>query len=255
MAKKKKILLIADPKDSFGSYEKLRDELFQYRVEIQAYKRSMSILWSCVSIIVALLGFFGYNRIEALLGKVEQNANERLSKSDSLLSKVNTYSIDSLNTVVHEKTHALEAAITALEKGTRVNNELYRQLISGLPYNNTVDVPYDKLKVRVNSVKDEFDIVYYSERYSAGEIGECYIIMGDDFFKERTDVFLVQVYPLHWFIPVYSQVFEVQSNYNRLFFMFSQNEQYKDYEIAVLLLRKQGDKTIGYRINKPIFVN
>ena len=254
MTKKKRTIIEAEARDSFGLFDKLRDELFQYRVEIQTYKRTMTILWTSISIIVAILGFFGYNRFEALLERVEQNANERLSKSDSLLSKVNTYSIDSLNKVVLEKTKALEAAISALEKGTRVNNELYKKLISGLPYNKRAEAPND-IHFKVNSVKDEFDIVYYSERYSFGEIGECYVIMGDNFFKERTDIFLVQVYPLHWFIPVFSQVFEVQSNYNRLCFSFSQTEQIKDYEIAVVLVRKQGDKIVGYRMNKPIFTD
>lgn len=255
MAKKKEIVSENTTKDTIERYEKLRDELFHYRVEIQAYKRSMGMLWTCVSIVVALLGFFGYNRVEALLSRVEQTANERLAKSDALLAQVDTYSVDSLALIIQEKVQVLEVAITALENGTRVNNVLYKKLIAGLPYNKMVDLPFEKIKVNVSGVTDEFDVVYYSERYTVGELGECYIIMGEDYFKERDDVLLVQVFPLNWFIPVYSQSFEVNSDYNRLCFEFSPLEQHKDYEIAITLLRKQDNHTVGYRINKPVFIN
>ena len=57
--KKEEQVLIQD-----SSFEKLRDELFNYRIEIQSYKRSMRMLIACVSVVVALLGFMGYDRTE-----------------------------------------------------------------------------------------------------------------------------------------------------------------------------------------------
>lgn len=232
--------------------EKLRDDLFQYRVEIQAYRRSMNMLSACVSIVIAILGFFGYNKVEALLDKVEQRANERLAKTDELLTKIDTHYLDSLKTIVEERTVAYEEAIGALEKGTRVNNELYKKLISGLPYNKRVEAKYNSYVLR--DATNIFDVVFYTDKYSFGQTGECYVVMGEEFIKEKDDVLLVEVLPKKRNVAIYYQTFEVHSNYNKLHFKFGQYEQYEDYELAVFLLRNKGKEVFGYRQMRPISI-
>ena len=236
--------------ENLQSFEKLRDELFQYRVDIQSYKRSMNTLWACVPIIMAILAFFGYNKIESLLDRVEQNASERLSETDALLSKVDTHYLDSLTAIVEERTIAYEEAIAALEKGTRVNNELYKKLISGLPYNKRIE-----MKVEPYVGKDAtnvFDVVFYSEKYQYNQIGECYVVMGDDYSLEKDDVFLIEVRPQNRHMIIFSETFEVLSNYNKFHFKFERFEQYDDYELIVVLLRKKGKETIGQMLSMPI---
>lgn len=232
------------------SYEKLRDELFQYRVEIQSFKRSMKTLWACASIVIAVLGFFGYNRIETLLNKVESNANTRLAKTDALLAKVDTRFLDSLMTIVEEKTSSYEAAISALENGTRVNNEIYRKLIAGLPYNNRTKAKYEAYYV--NNAINLFDIVYYNEQYASGQKGECYVVMGDEYIKEKDDALLVMIEPKNRHLAVFYQIFEVQSNYNKLYYSFDKTDGAVEYTLRVILLRKRGSKTDGFQLSKPI---
>ncbi len=232
------------------SYEKLRDELFQYRVDIQSYRRSMNALWACVPVIMAILAFFGYNKVEALLDKVEQSANERLSETDALLSKVDAHYLDSLTAIVEERTIAYEEAIAALEKGTRVNNELYTKLISGLPYNKRVETKVEPYVGK--SATNLFDIVFYSEKYKYGQTGECYVVMGDEYSIEKDDVFLIEVRPRNRHMIISSETFEVLGNYNKFHFRFGQFEQYSDYELSVVLLRKKGKDTMGYKLSMPI---
>lgn len=232
------------------SYEKLRDELFHYRVDIQAYKRSMNMLWACVSIIVAIFGFFGYNRVEALLDKVEQNANERLSQTDELLAKVDMNFLDSLRTIVEQRAKSYEEAIAALENGTRVNNDLYKKLFDGLPYNKRVDNSYDAYYP--SDATNIFDIIYYTESYTLGKDGDCYVIMGEEYNYEVDDVFLVEVMPKDRNMAIYYQKFEVHNNYNKLHFNFKKHEQYQEYTLDVILLRKKGDILNGYRMVVPI---
>ena len=238
-----------ESKDS-EQYEKLRDELFQYRVEIQSYKRSMNTLWVCASVVLAILGFFGYNRVENLLEKVERNANERLSKTDDILAKIDTRFLDSITTVVAERTEAYEEAIAALEKGMRVNLELYKKLISGLPYNKKVENGYHSYIV--SDAINLFDIVFYSERCLPDETGECYVVMGDEYKKEKDDLFLVEVLPKNRNVAVYMQTFEVLDNYNKLYFTFSQFEKVKEYQLKVYLLRKTRKGYTGYGHTKSI---
>lgn len=248
----KKVEKTADNKiiENNESYEKLRDELFNYRVEIQSYKRSMSTLWACVPIIVAIFGFFGYNRVESLLEDVEKNAYDRLSKTDSLLSRIDAHFLDSLMSCVEERTVAYEEAIAALEKGTRVNNELYKKLISGLPYNTRREDPINPFVIK--DATNLFDIVFYSDNYSYGETGECYIVMGDEYVKDKDDLFLVQITPMDRNVAVYFQTFEIQNNYNKLYFKFGKFQQYNDYLLTVVLLRRNGKETLGYRLSKTI---
>lgn len=235
-----------------SSCEKLRDELFQYRVEIQSYKRSMNTLWACVSVVVALLGFFGYNHVEALLDKVEKNASERLSKTDSLLATIDARYLDSLMTMVEERTVAYEGAITALENGTRVNNELYKKLISGLSSNKRTDKSVKSHIVR--DATNVFDIVYYTNPYSLNATGDCYIVMGEDYSYDKEDFFIIEVFPKNRHLALYFQQFEVQSNYNKLYFKLDRKEQFDGYELVVVLIRKHNNEHYGYTMTKPLTV-
>ena len=235
------------------SYEKLRDELFEYRVDIKTYKRSMSILVGSVSVIVAICGFFGYNRIEALLNKVESNANARLARTDSLLAKVDMRFLDSLTAVVEERTTQYEEAIAALEKGSRVSNDMYKKLISSLSYNKRIEKHYDAYLQR--DATNYFDLVFYSEYYKPGSTGECYVVMGEEYEKREDDMFLVEVFPRNRNIAIFHQTFDVQRNYNRLFFSFGKFEDYKEYSLRVILLRKNKKEYDGYTIYRPLSID
>jgi hypothetical protein len=238
--------------DQNSSYEKLRDELFHYRIEIQSYKRSMGMLAVCVSIVLAVIGFFGYNKVDSIVEEVKRSANERLSRSDSILAKIDTRFLDSITTVVQERTVLYEKAVDALEKGTRVNNELFRKLIAGLPYNKRAVAK--TTKHYLSDATNLFDVVYYTDSYKSNEEGVCYIVMGDEYKQESDDVFLVEILPENRNVAVFYQTFEVQRNYNKLHFSFSQFETYKDYQLKVVLLRNQGDKAAGYGIIRKITI-
>lgn len=232
--------------------EKLRDELFKYRVEIQSYKRSMGILAAAVSVILAVFAFFGYDKIDAIVNRVETNANARLAKTDSLISRVDMRVLDSLKEVVEERTIAYETAIAALERGTRVNEELNKRLISSLPYNNRIESEMEPFieKDAINT----FDIIYYTKDYSVGEMGDCFVMMGDGFSLKKDDVFLVEVNPKGRMIMIYFETFEVNARNNKLPFVFKRYERESEYELTIVLLRKQGGKRFGYKLSKPLIL-
>lgn len=241
------------PQDNNELYEKLRDELFDYRVDIKSYKRSMNILIAAVPVIITLLGFFGYNHIETLLDKVEMNANARLAKTDSILATVDMRFLDSLTEIVNARTESYEKAIAALEKGTRINTEIQKKLISSLPYNKREDARFDSYVQK--DATNIFDIIYYNDSYDYGKTGECYVLMGDDYVKESGDCLLVEVFPKKSNVAVYYQMFEVQDNYNKLYFSFGKYEQISSYTLKVILLRKKGNGYVGYLARKSISAN
>lgn len=252
MVKKKEKILEDHTEVSSNQYEKLRDELFQYRVDIKSFQRSMRIVWVSITIGFALLGYLGYGQVEDLLDRVEKKANDRLAKTDSLLAKVDTRYLDSLIAVVNEKTIAYEASVAALEKGTRVNNNMIRSLISGLPYNKRFDVKHTPFIV--TDAINMFDIIYYTDDYVFGETGDCYVVMGEEYKKEEGDIFLVEVKVENRRVAVFYQTFEALENYNKLHYSFGSYEHETRYSLVIALIRKRGEDFIAYSQTKPIVV-
>lgn len=252
MVKKKEKNIEARTEVSSTQYEKLRDELFQYRVEIQSFKHSMRTIWISITVGFTLLGFLGYGKVEALLDRVETKANERLSKTDSLLAKVDTQYLDSLIAVVNEKTLAYEASVASLEKGTLVNNNLMKSLIKDIPYNKRFDVkhtPYFE-----TDATNMFNVIYYTDNYAYGETGDCYVVMGEEYKKEEGDVFLVEVKVENRNIAVFYQTFEAFENYNKLHYSFGDHKHGSRYLLVIALIRKRGTDFIGYTQTNPIVV-
>lgn len=250
MVKKKEKNIEENSCKSRNEYEKLREELFEYRVDIKSYKNSMNTLWICVTVVIAILGFLGYDKLETLLNRVEDSANERLARTDSLLSKVDTHFLDSLTTLVNEKTVAYEATVNALERGTRVNNNMIKSLIGGLPFNKRYDVehtPYIE-----TDATNLFDIIYYTDNYEYGETGVCYVLMGEEYVKKKGDILLVKVRPDNRNIVVYYQTFETFDNYNKLHYSFGRFEQANKYILEVVLIRNRDGKFMGYTQKKSI---
>lgn len=230
--------------------ERLRDELFKYRVEIQSYKRSINILVGSVSVILAIFAFFGYDRIESIVNSVEARANARLATTDSLLAKVDMRFLDSLTSVVNERTILYENAIEALERGARVNKDIYKQLIGSLPYNKRIDKSVGAYTL--NDATNLFDVVYYTDDYHFGGNGDCYVLMGEEYAKHDEDMFLVIVRPKGRNIAICFQPFEAMNDYNKLHFGFAKYEKYTEYELSIILLRGAEKNLSGYGITLPV---
>ena len=241
MAKKKTEKPILDNNDSI---EKLRGELFQYRVEICSYKRSMKYLIACVTVVIAVLGFFGYDKIDSVADKFEKRASNRLS-----VTELDTHFLDSITDLIYKTTNVYENSLKTLEKGVQYNID-YVNLISKLSYNKRAEKTPDTYFER--NATNVFDIAYYSDSIREDIIGECYVVMRDEYKYNTEDVFLIAVYPRGRNIAVYYQPFVVKNDYNKFYFQFSKYEDYVNYRLEVVLLKKQGDGAIGYRNNKPV---
>ena len=96
--------------------------------------------------------------------------------------------------------------------------------------------------------------MFYNDSYSLNEIGECYVVMGSEYAKLDGDLFLVSVRPEDRNVIIYDQLFEVQDNFNKMHYSFDRFDKYDDYTLEVILLRKNGNETIGYAMRMPIKV-
>ena len=79
---------------------KLRDELFEYRVDIKSYIRNLNTIIIAGTLIISVLAFFGYNKIENIEKIVIDKTNQRLAITDSLLAKIDQKKIDSIKNIL-----------------------------------------------------------------------------------------------------------------------------------------------------------
>lgn len=257
MPKKTEKQQVTDSKDF--QYEKLREELFQYRVEISSYKKSMKYLIGCVSVVIAVLAFFGYDKIDTIIKGIERQTNQRLAKTDSLLSTIDIYYLDSLKAVVSEKTHSYEEAIAALERGTQANQELFRIMIENMSYNTRIENSFTSFNVadsQPSYIGKEgigfFDIVYYTGELNDGGEGECYVVLEDGLERDDSDFFLVEVLPNGRNVAIFYQCFKIQGKYNKIPFVIHRFENYSDYRLRVIYIKQSEKNNIGYSLQRPV---
>lgn len=249
MAKKKEECI---DKEKNESYEKLRDELFQYRIEIKSYQRSIGILVACVSVVIGILAFFGYDRIESVMNSYESRAVERLAHTDSLLSNVDAKALDSLRNAVIAKTAFYENAMSELEKGTQINAELFKLIIGNLPFSSHVEhqiEPYPE-----KSGAGVFDIMYYTDKCKDGQTGECHIVLNDNTTIGPEDIFIVAVFPKGRHLAIFYQTYSIQGKYNRLPFTFYKHENYMEYILSVTLLKDSDKPRVGFNYTRPLLL-
>lgn len=249
MAKKKAEKPTLDNNDSI---ETMRDELFQYRVEICSYKRSMNCLIACVSVVIALLGFFGYDKIDSVADRFEERASNRLSVTDSILAKIDTHFLDSITNIINQTTIVYENALLSLEKGIQYNTD-YKQLISKQPYNKRKEGFVNSFAIR--NATNVFDLAYYTDSIHSGNVGECFVVMRDDYDYSQEDLFLVEILPSGSNTVIYRQTFEVKSDYNKFYYQFNKQESNNKYKLEVILLKKVGNQfDFGYKVAKNIYM-
>ena len=249
MAKKNSDKPVLEKNDSI---EKMRDELFQYRVEICSYKRSINILITCVTVVIAVLGFFGYDKIDSVAEKIEERASNRLSVTDSILARIDTHFLDSITNLIDQTTIVYENALLSLEKGIQYNTD-YKQLISKQPYNKRKEEFVGSYTHR--NATNVFDLVYYTDSIHSGNVGECFVVMRNDYDFSQEDLFLVEILPRGNNHTVYYQTFEVKQDYNKFYYQFDKAGSYNEYELVVVLLKKAGGRfEFGYRVTKRIYM-
>ncbi len=116
-----------EPKEEKSSYEKLRDELFDTRVDLKAWIRSMKILGICVPILLFILAFLGYDKIESIEQKI--------------LSKIDEKRLNELNQRILAKEVEFEQTLKNFEKVLSKNKELEEKLLTALVSNERVSAP------------------------------------------------------------------------------------------------------------------
>ncbi|MDP4194857.1 MAG: hypothetical protein Q8940_07400 [Bacteroidota bacterium] len=166
-------------KNNESSCEKLRDEVFKINVDYHTWMRSLKVIGICVTIILTLLTFFGYDKIDSIEKTILERANVRLAKTDSLLAKIDDKRINEINYKLLQKEKEYEVTIGNFEKMIAQNERLEERILQLLPDNKRIDV---KLNSYISkSPEDIFEIRPVKDSWNNNENMKLYLIFNDKY--------------------------------------------------------------------------
>lgn len=219
--------------------DKLRDDLFKYRVDILSYKNKINTLILAGTIIISVLAFFGYNKIENIEKTIMYRANERLAITDTLLAKIDQSKIDSLNLLILSREQEYNVLIANFENIIEQSLDLQGKMLGVLSEN-------ERTASRAKSYRKEyptslFNIYPIIKNLRKNQVEYVYLIINDEIDISEDDYLSIALYPKGRRIILLEKNYEVSSRFNKMSFAINTYEDYKDYELEISYFKKEGD--------------
>lgn len=218
--------------------EHLRNELFEYRVSIKSYIKSLNTIIICGTIVISILAFFGYNKIDNIQNIVLDKANKRLAQTDSILSQIDQSKIDSLNVVILNKENQLTETIVNFEKIIKQNELLESKLLSSLPENKRVQPSIKSYSIELQ--QDIINIKPFKKQVKENEKIFVYLVINENFELSNDCYLTTIVRPKNRRVIIQNRHFSIDSKFNKISFSIDYMfEKYEDYEVEIGLFRKE----------------
>tara|TARA_B110001450_G_scaffold251786_1_gene272400 strand:- start:639 stop:1424 length:786 start_codon:yes stop_codon:yes gene_type:complete len=224
-----------------SSIDKLREDLFDYRIDIKSYIKNLNTIMISGSIIISVLAFFGYNKIENIEQTILEKANKRLAVTDSILSQIDQQKIDSLNTLIVTKEKEYLQTISNFEKIIFQNKELEMKLLKSLPENDRTESKNDSYIEEYPT--DYFEIRPFKTAVADGESVNVYLVFQDNIEFTDKDYISLKIYPKGRNILWQHKDYKINSKLNKLSFGFRKFENYKDYKIEIAFFKMERNNT------------
>lgn len=221
---------------------KLKEDLFDYRVDIKSYKRSLNIIIISVTVLGSILAFFGYSKIEHIENTIMAKANNRLKITDSILAKIDGKRIDSLNNVIVIKEKEYQTTIENFEKLILYSKELELKLLESIKEN-------ERITVKNNSYFSEFptDMFYIhpiNKNVEKLKSYPIYLVINNINTFSKEDYLSINVFPKGRRVLILDKTYKVNSKFNKLSFGIEPFENNKIYELEISFFKREKN---GYR--------
>lgn len=240
--------------ENTSSYDNLREDLFDYRIDIKSYKRNLNTIIISGSIIISVLAFFGYNKIESIQESILRRANERLAITDSILAKIDQNKIDSLNEIIAQKEIEYRQTIENFENIISNNKALEDKLLKSLPENK-------RTNLSVNAYTTEFptsifEIRPFKKTLKIGETESVFLIFKEDLIDSKEDFISINLHPKGRNILLMDKNYDIDTRLNRISFGIEKFENYSDYVLEIAYFKKETkDRYRKYYITENIKLN
>ena len=235
-------------------YEKLRDELFEYRVSIKTYLKNIKTIIISGTVIISLLAFFGYNKIENIENLVFKEVNERLKVTDDLLSKIDQKKIDSLNIVLTKKEKEFNQTIKNFDLIIKTNKSLEDKLLRSIDENSrTKEINESYYE---ESQTDYFEIRPFSKTIKLKEKIDFYLIFKENVDLTNIDNLCLKLFPKNTNIQLQDKYYKVNSNFNKLSLRIdSKYKNHQEYQLKIGFYRKEGENIKFYNSEFDVKLN
>ena len=234
------------------NYEKLRDELLETRVNYKTLLNNFKMLAVFVTIVLAIIAYFGYGKIDSIESKILEKANIRLAKTDALLAKIDDKKIDELNKRLSEKQHEYETTLQNFERVLAKNKELEEKLLHSLPSNDRVEHPL--IDYLTNTPEDYFTVRQFALTFRRKEKQEIYLTFADNFDIKKANFLALQLLadkPNGYYLMLH-YFFKVQHKLNKL--TFTPDVPPGKYVLDVGFFTTDNGKETFYRLEKSVTV-
>lgn len=223
------------------SLEKITNDLFDYRVDIKSYKMSLNSIIIAGSILVSILAFFGYNKIENIETTIMEKANKRLTVTDSLLAKIDQSKIDSLNFMLLKKEQEYLVTIANFERIIQQSKDLQLKLLESLSENTRIDSRNDSYTTEHPT--DIFILHDFKKELPKNKVEYIYLTFKDEVTFSPEDYLSIRLYPKERRILLLNKDYKIDSKFNKLSFGIEPFENYKEYTLEVAYFKKEKGKS------------
>jgi hypothetical protein len=172
-------------------YDDLRKDIIEVKIDYKSWMRSLKVIAIAVTVVLSILAYFGYDKIDTLEKTILDRTNSRLAKTDTLLSKIDEKRIDAINKRITEKETEYNSTLKSIEKVINQNKIMEEKILSVLPNNTRVN---RELKSFMAGQQDDiFETRQLQATYNRNQKTSLYLIFDEKYDLKNVDVICLQM--------------------------------------------------------------
>ena len=228
------------------SYDKMQNDIIEIKVDYRSWLRSLKVIGSSIAIILGILAYFGYDKIDTLESTILKQLNSRLAITDSLLSNIDEDKLDKLNIRLEEKEKEYNKTIANIARIIMLNKEIEDKILETLPNNSIIKQKYTTMYQSGN--ENIFEVKPIKKTYKQNSNEYFYLIFFENYSLENADFVLFQIQKGN---SVLKDSFnKIESRFNKIELNF--NIPKGKYIIEFGIVTKSNSTPTFHRVKKEI---
>jgi hypothetical protein len=227
-------------------YDDLRKDITEVRIDYKSWMRTIKVITFSVTIILAVLAYFGYDKIDSLENTIIERTNNRLAQTDSILSKIDEKKINEINQRISDKEKEYTQTLKNFEKIITQNRRIEDNILALLPSNKRIERNFSSYYG--GRVDDFFDFRPIENSYKQNSIVNFYLIFKETFDLNKADVISLNLFNNNYIVKQYYYL--IEQRFNKIDLTFDVEKG--DYTIEFGFLSKSGDKPTFHCYKKAI---
>lgn len=232
-----------------NNYNPIWQEIVEIKSDYKSWIRSLKVIAIAATLILSILAYFGYDKIDTLEKTVLERTNERLEKTDSLLSKIDDKRIEEINKKIHEKEKEYKQILNSFDEIIIQNRQMQDKILSILPPNKRIEAHVDSYYESDNN--DYFEIQPISKSFKQNSKVHLYLIFNENFNLKNAEFICFQLMQGNTANKIY--YYQIEQRFNNIYFTLDVAKG--NYLIQLGYYSKSNNKQTFYNIKKNITVN